>query len=60
MAKAKKIENNGNKEKLLASADEALLSEFFSIIANIAIRLTRDSSRHNNTGKLPDKEGEKQ
>jgi hypothetical protein len=54
------IENNGDKEKLPASADEALLDEFFYIIANIAMRLTKDSSRHNNIAMLSTEEGEKQ
>jgi len=60
MAKVKTIQNNGDKEKLPASADAALLDEFFSIVANIAIRLTKGSAPHNNMGKLSEEEGAKQ
>jgi len=31
-----------------ASADEALLDEFFSLVASIAVRLTRDDTQRNN------------
>ncbi len=60
MAKVRTYEKNGDKEKLPASVDEALTDEFFSIIASIAMRLTKNSSPHDNIGKLSAEEGEKQ
>jgi hypothetical protein len=54
------IEHDGDGRKLPSSADEALLDEFFSIITNIARRLTKDSAPHNNIGKLSTGEGENQ
>jgi hypothetical protein len=41
-----------------ASFDEALLNEFFSIIANIAVRLTAGNTLNNNKGELPKNKGE--
>jgi hypothetical protein len=40
-----------------ASFDEVLLSEFFSIIANIAVRLTSGNALNNNKGELPTNKG---
>jgi hypothetical protein len=54
------IEHDGDGRKLPTSADEALLDEFFSIIANIAMRLTKDGSRYNNIAMLSTEEGENQ
>lgn len=48
---------NDDKGKLPASADEALLDEFFPIIASISLRLTKNSDPPNNIGKLSIKEG---
>lgn len=41
------------------SFDEALLSEFFSIIANIAVRLTSGNDLNNNKDELPTNKGER-
>jgi hypothetical protein len=54
------IEHDGDGRKLPTSADEALLDEFFSIIANIARRLTKVNAPPNNIGKLPPEEGKMQ
>ena len=53
----KPASENDDKGKLPASADEALLDEFFSIIASISLRLTKNSGPPNNIGKLLTKEG---
>jgi hypothetical protein len=41
-------ENNISQETLTASADEALLDEFFSLLAGIALRLTTKDAKTNN------------
>ena len=59
MSQDETIEYNGDKEKLPASADEALLDEFFSLVATIAMRLTRGIPLHKNNSKNSKEEGEK-
>lgn len=45
MVKADTGEYNYKKEEAPSSFDQALLDEFFSIIAIIAVRLTKDDTR---------------
>ena len=52
-------QNNKFSEYGSASFDEALLSEFFSIIANIAVRLTSGNDLNNNKDELPTNKGER-
>jgi len=54
------LKNGELNEYYSTSLDDALLGEFFSIIASIATRLTADNALHNNKDKLPTKEGEQQ
>lgn len=45
-----------NKTEVPASADEALLDEFFSLVASIARRLTKEDTRHHNSDKSTGRE----
>jgi hypothetical protein len=54
------LKNGELNEYYSTSFDDALLGEFFSIIASIAMRLTADNVLHNNKDKLPTTEGEQQ
>ncbi len=49
MAKELKLkERDLERAKPPTSADEVLLDEFFSMVASIAVRLTKDDTRHDN------------
>lgn len=48
MAKFDKKDRKLKKGEAPSSVDQALLDEFFSIIASIAARLTKDDGRDNN------------
>jgi hypothetical protein len=52
------VQNSKFSEYGSASFDEALLNEFFSIIANIAVRLTSGNDLNNNKDELPTNKGE--
>jgi hypothetical protein len=58
MAKVEPTEDDAQKKNHQASADEALLNEFFSLIAVIAMRLTSGSSSTDNSN-TPPRKGEK-
>lgn len=53
------VQNSKFSEYGSASFDEALLNEFFSIIANIAVRLTSGNDLNNNKDELPTNKGER-
>jgi hypothetical protein len=48
MAKLEKTGYELEKGEAPTSLDEALLDEFFSIVASVAVRLTKDDIRANN------------
>lgn len=48
MAKADTKDHNYRKGEAPSSLDQALLDEFLSIVASIAVRLTKDDGRDNN------------
>lgn len=58
MAKVDPIRFDNEKKKAPSSFDEALLDEFFSMIASVAIRLTKDESPNKNRAEGQKAKGE--